>query len=90
VFIALLVIGCMAPAKSADSAASDDAEARDYCTGHGGMLVDRVATWNTNPDARLDLAGRIATGAVRGADFSPIMRYQPGDQLPDMFERVRP
>jgi hypothetical protein len=31
-----------------------------------------------------------ATGAVRGADLAPILRYQPGDQLPDMFERVRP
>jgi hypothetical protein len=199
VFIAMLAIGCTAPATSADPAASDDADARAYCTDHGGMLVDRVATWNTNadPDARLELAGRMtlcefestvegdaapsrisvdlvtlsseeptlaavaylskvppllppqpsmnpaqyncteglggaaafgntatvggwldgsqpvfetmslcmfadgsaidefgifyyATGAVRGADLAPILRYQPGDQLPDMFERVRP
>jgi hypothetical protein len=31
-----------------------------------------------------------AAGTVRGADLAPIMRYQPGDQLPAMFERPRP
>jgi hypothetical protein len=102
------------------------------------MLVDRVATWNTNadPSAWLQLAGRMtfcefesgegdsttriavdlvtlyseqptlaaiaylskippalpevpshyATGVVRGADLAPILRYQPGDKLPAMYE----
>ena len=39
-----------------ESGATDEA----WCTDHGGILVDRVATWNTNedPSARLELAGR--------------------------------
>ena len=34
--------------------------AEQYCTDQGGILVPRVATWNTNADpaARLELAGR--------------------------------
>lgn len=45
-------------ASPAATAATQDAEV--YCTGHGGQLVNRVATWNTNqdPGARLQLAGR--------------------------------
>jgi hypothetical protein len=31
-----------------------------------------------------------ASGIVRGVDLAPILRYQPGDKLPAMFERVRP
>ena len=27
-----------------------------------------------------------ANDAVRGADLAPILRYQPGDRLPAMFE----
>ena len=197
----VLVIAC-APAASpsaaapAASAAIDDAAARAYCTEKGGMLVDRVATWNTNadPSAWLELAGRMtlcefesgegdgatriavdlvtlyseqptmaaiaylskvpltlpedpgqnpgayncdvglggaeafgntataggwvdadqpvfvvmdmcvfadgsaidefgifyyATGAIRGADLAAILRYQPGDRLPAMFEQPR-
>jgi putative hemolysin len=30
-----------------------------------------------------------ATGAVRGADLAPILRYQPNGKLPAMFTRVR-
>jgi hypothetical protein len=30
-----------------------------------------------------------ATGAVRGADLAPILRYQPGDELPAMYEEQR-
>jgi putative hemolysin len=39
----------------------DTAAAEKYCTDQGGMLVDRVATWNTNadPSAWLELAGRM-------------------------------
>jgi putative hemolysin len=39
----------------------DTAAADKYCTDQGGMLVDRVATWNANadPSAWLELAGRM-------------------------------
>ena len=39
----------------------DTAAAEKYCTDQGGMLVDRVATWNANADqsAWLELAGRM-------------------------------
>jgi hypothetical protein len=197
-----LIVAACAPAASpgagspAASAAIDIAAARSYCTEKGGMLVDRVATWNTNadPPAWLQLAGRMtfcefesgdgdqttriavdlvtlyseqptlaaiaylskippavpetpsenpgayncntglggagtfgntataggwvdtaqpifavmnmcfvadgsaidefgifyyATGAVRGADLAPILRYQPGDELPAMYEEQR-
>jgi len=42
------------------SGTSGDAAARQYCTDKGGMLVDRVAVWNTNADAaaQLPLAGK--------------------------------
>jgi hypothetical protein len=198
--IVLLVIGC-APTTAPSTAPSAaptvfEAAARAYCTEKGGMLVDRVATWNTNadPQAWLQLAGRMtfcefesgeadsttriavdlvtlyseqptlaaiaylskippavpeipsenpgayncntglggagtfgntataggwvdtsqpvfevmnmcffadgsaidefgifyyATGAVRGADLAPILRYQPGDKLPAMDEEQR-
>lgn len=47
--------GAASPAASGGSASAEA-----YCTDHGGTLVDRVATWNTNeePSARLELAGR--------------------------------
>ena len=43
------------------AAAIDTAAAEKYCTDQGGMLVDRVATWNANadPSAWLELAGRM-------------------------------
>jgi hypothetical protein len=197
----LLLVACTPAAtpgggSPAASAAVDEAAARAYCTEKGGMLVDRVATWNTNadPPAWLQMAGRMtfcefesgegdqttriavdlvtlyseqptlaavaylskvppvlpetpsenpgsyncntglggaetfgdtataggwvdttqptftvmnmcffadgsaidefgifyyATGAVRGADLAPILRYQPGDRLPAMFEEQR-
>jgi len=49
------------PAPGSGSRIVDDAAARQYCTDKGGMLVDRVATWNTNADpaAQLPLAGRM-------------------------------
>ena len=49
------------PAASGDVSTPDDNAARTYCTDKGGMLVDRVATWNTNADkaAWLELAGRM-------------------------------
>jgi hypothetical protein len=39
----------------------DTAAAEKYCTDQGGMLVDRVAAWNTNADPSqwLELAGRM-------------------------------
>jgi putative hemolysin len=39
----------------------DIAAAEKYCTDQGGMLVDRVAAWNTNADPSqwLELAGRM-------------------------------
>jgi hypothetical protein len=38
----------------------DSAAAEQYCTAQGGMLVDRIATWNTNADPSqwVELAGR--------------------------------
>jgi hypothetical protein len=61
--------GASAPASTPSAAASpgisgggfDTAAAEKYCTDQGGMLVDRVATWNTNadPSAWLELAGRM-------------------------------
>jgi len=41
-------------------ASGSSADAQAYCTGHGGQLVNRVATWNTNgdPSTWLQLAGR--------------------------------
>jgi hypothetical protein len=195
--LVLIIAGCVPPTSSASpsGSGSDDAAARAYCTEKGGMLVDRVAIWNTNadPSAWLQLAGRMtlcefesgegdqttriavdlvtlyseqptmaaiaylskvpltlpstpsenpgayncdvglggaeafgntataggwvdtsqpifvvmdlcvfadgstidefgifyyATGAVRGADLAPILRYQPGDRLPAMFEET--
>ncbi len=46
------------PATTATSVEASSAE--QYCTDQGGILVPRVATWNTNADpaARLELAGR--------------------------------
>ena len=62
-------VGTAAPESSASAPAtdggsgggSDTAAAEEYCTDQGGMLVDRVATWNTNsdPSAWLELAGRM-------------------------------
>jgi hypothetical protein len=39
----------------------DQAAAEAHCVDQGGLLTDRVATWNTNadPQARLELAGRL-------------------------------
>lgn len=52
-----------APAASpvASGGGFDTAAAEKYCTDQGGMLVDRVATWNANADqsAWLELAGRM-------------------------------
>jgi hypothetical protein len=49
------------PAPGSGSRIVDGAAARQYCTDKGGMLVDRVATWNTNAaaPAQLPLAGRM-------------------------------
>jgi hypothetical protein len=49
------------PAGSGGTASPSDAAARTFCTDAGGMLVDRVATSNTNADpaAQLQLAGRM-------------------------------
>jgi hypothetical protein len=67
----LAVAGCAAAATPSASAASPggggaggssgDRASRQYCTDKGGMLVDRVATWNTNADpaAQLPLAGKM-------------------------------
>jgi hypothetical protein len=46
---------------SAATGSFDQAAAEQYCTSQGGMLVPRVATWNTNGDAStwLELAGRM-------------------------------
>src|SRR5690242_15154937 len=53
------------------SGSTSDAEA--YCTGHGGHLVDRVATWNTNEDpaAQLQLAGRWTLCEFESSGDSP-------------------
>jgi hypothetical protein len=72
---ALAGLGCLATLACADGRASpggaspvsgvadpfDRLAAEAYCVEQGGMLVDRVATWNTNadPPARLKLAGRL-------------------------------
>jgi hypothetical protein len=53
-----------APASSVgggSAGSSGDGAARRYCTDKGGMLVDRVAVWNTNADpaAQLPLAGKM-------------------------------
>jgi len=66
----LAVAGCGAAGRSAPPSASGgggasapgaDTAARQYCTDKGGMLVDRVAVWNTNADpaAQLPLAGKM-------------------------------
>jgi len=70
----LAVAGCAAVGSSASpstapassvgggsAGSSGDGAARRYCTDKGGMLVDRVAVWNTNADpaAQLPLAGRM-------------------------------
>jgi putative hemolysin len=49
-------------ATTSAAAASADQTAASYCTGKGGMLVTRVATWNTNgdPSTWLPLAGHEA------------------------------
>jgi hypothetical protein len=48
------------PAASAASTPPDGSSPETYCTDKGGMLVPRVATWNTNADPSqwLELAGR--------------------------------
>jgi putative hemolysin len=66
--LALVSAGCAAAGSVPPSATSvgpangpgDTPAAEQYCTGKGGTLVDRVATWNTNqdPSAQLQLAGR--------------------------------
>src|SRR5262245_51744366 len=64
----LLLAACSAAASTAPSGGAgspagtaDDTAARQYCTDKGGMLVDRVAVWNSNADkaAQLPLAGRM-------------------------------
>jgi len=68
--VLLAVAGCAAAGPSAPPSASGgggasasgaDTAARQYCTQKGGMLVDRVAVWNTNADpaAQLPLAGKM-------------------------------
>jgi len=67
--IAWLAAGCAAvaspsPAVGTDGSATPAAtssRAEVWCTDHGGHLVDRVATWNTNgdPSTWLELAGRM-------------------------------
>lgn len=66
--LAVLAAACASPPSSPAASAAlavssvpaSDASARQYCTDKGGMLVDRVATWNTNadPSAWLQLAGK--------------------------------
>ena len=61
--------GAAAPSTAASAGATgglagggfDTAAAEKYCTDQGGMLVDRVATWNANADQSqwLELAGRM-------------------------------
>jgi putative hemolysin len=48
-------------ASGGSAAAVDIAAAEKYCADQGGMLVDRVATWNANADPSqwLELAGRM-------------------------------
>jgi hypothetical protein len=67
----LAVAGCAAAAtpsaprasssRSGTAGSSGDGASRQYCTNKGGMLVDRVAVWNTNADpaAQLPLAGKM-------------------------------
>jgi len=65
----LAVAGCAAaatpsaasPGGGGAGGSSGDRASRQYCTDKGGMLVDRVATWNTNADpaAQLPLAGKM-------------------------------
>ena len=58
------------------------AAAERYCTDQGGMLVDRVATWNTNArpvDQWLQLAGRDA-----------VVRVRDGPRRPDHADLGRP
>lgn len=56
-----IVPGSAAPSASAGATAGSTADAEAYCTDQGGMLVDRVATSNTNadPPAWLTMAGRM-------------------------------
>ena len=56
-----LALAACAGVVAPSAPASGDAVARTYCTSKGGMLVDRIATWNTNADkpAQLPLAGRM-------------------------------
>jgi hypothetical protein len=81
---AILVAACAGigaggnvPSVDRSSAASaDQAVAEEYCTEHGGELVDRVATSNTNGDAsvQLPLAGRL-----RLCEFESVVE---GDESP--------
>ena len=85
VMCSALVAGCSAaatpappassapgPSSSGGSGPGDTAAAEQYCTGKGGMLVDRIATWNTNQDpaAQLQLAGhwRLCEFETRSGD----------------------
>jgi hypothetical protein len=51
----------------------DVAAAEQYCTDQGGMLVPRVATWNTNadPPQRLELAGRMTFCEFESEEETP-------------------
>lgn len=69
--------GSSAPGASAGIASpiasGSTADTQAYCTAHGGQLVDRVATWNTNgdPSTWLQLAGRWTLCEFESADDPP-------------------
>jgi hypothetical protein len=47
------------------------------CVFADGSAIDEFGIWyDTN-------------GTVRGADLAPLFRYQPGDQLPALYETSR-
>ena len=49
----------------------------NYCLFADGSAIDEFGIFY------------YGTGAIRGADLAPLFRYQPGEQFPGMFERVR-
>ena len=84
--VVLLVGGCATPngtrtevsggpAASAAAPATSGLPAggQAYCTDHGGRLVNRIATWNTNEDpaAQLQLAGRWTLCEFESGGASP-------------------
>jgi putative hemolysin len=49
----------------------------DMCVFADGSAIDEFGIWY------------YANGTVRGADLAPILRYQPGDKLPAIYEKTR-